>query len=381
MIKTIHFSLYINDSKKPYLLISSNLILSEIGLIICLLLGILISIASNKVFLVWLGLELKMFGVIPFLSSRPSQTKKTLLLASREIKVSFYYFFVQVVGSLLFRWGFVLGDCITISIIGLLIKLGAAPFFWWVPSLFSRLDWIRIGLLGTIQKIPGLLLLRVIVDLKIHTCIFLSISGLLIACIGIKFSHNNLKQLIAWSSIKNMRILIVLIVTSKRFGLLYYIFYRVLSLSFCFLLSEKDNSVLCNSFIKGERYKKKRLVSILLLVFSGLPPMIRFVLKIYFLGGLYTNDMGILAVKYWTKVYLFLFLHLMGWILQRFKWVIIFLVLITIQSIGYIKAFIKINSTGSSRLSFMSKSKYKIFKRIYWVRISIYIFRLFLIWI
>jgi len=88
-----------------------------------------------------------------------------------------------------------------------------------------------------------------------------------------------------------MRILILLIVLNRSYGLIYYVFYSIVSLIFCLLLSETDISQMCKSFINGRKIKVTKLIKLLLLIFSGLPPLIRFVLKIYFLGGLYKKDL------------------------------------------------------------------------------------------
>ena len=296
-----------------------------------------------------------MFGIIPFLNSSPSQIKNILFLNREEIKVSFFYFFVQVVGRLFFAWGRVLGGWFIIGIIGLIIKIGAAPFFWWVPPVVVRLDWFSIGIIRTIQKIPGIFLFRLVFDIKLEICLGLALLGFLVSAIGIKFSSKKLKQLIRWSSVRKMRILFILIVLKKSLGIQYYLFYRILVLLFCFLLNISSKNIICKNFIKGRQKKYNLLRRFLLLVFSGLPPFIRFLLKVYFLRGFYMFDLKRFIEALHKMGIVASLSYLIGYRLKRWSIIMILLFLIIVQSVGYIKAFIKMYSTGSSRLSLVSK--------------------------
>nr|AVP74427.1 NADH dehydrogenase subunit 2 [Imogine stellae] len=345
---------------------------------ICLVFGLGISLVSNNIFLVWLGLELNMFGIIPLLNSSPNQTNNILFLTTGEINVSFFYFFVQVIGSLFFAWGSILGGWFIISMIGLIIKIGAAPFFWWVPPVITRLDWFSIGIISTIQKVPGIFLFRLLFDLNLSICLILGIIGFTISVIGINFSFNNLKQLIAWSSISNMSILFVLIMLNNSFGLIYYLFYSVLVLLFCFLLNLFSENIVCGSFLNGNYNSYNILVGSTLLIFSGLPPFVSFFLKIYFLSGFYFFDCVNMLLDIelnGTSISIF---HLVGNALNSWNIVIIFIILIVFQSVGYVKAFINLSTTGSSRLYSSSNDVNNKVKLFYLYIFLIYLLSIFL---
>ena len=354
---------------------------SRLGLLICLLRGILLSVLRNNIFLVWVGLELNMFGIIPFINSNPTQTKNILFLNTGEVSSPFYYFLVQVIGSLFFAWGFILRDWVTIRVIGLLIKLGVTPFFWWVPAIFSRLDWLSIGILRTLQKVPSLLMFRILFDLRLSLSCLIALRGFLIRTIGIKFSSKKLKQLIAWSSVRKMRILLVLMVSKGSFGVTYYLVYRVVSLLFCYLLALKEDDLICGSFLKGEKFPKNILVGSILLILSGLPPFAGFLIKVYFLRGLMVKDRCALLEDIALKGNRVSFFAFHGRYLKRWNIVLLFLFLIIIQAVGYIKAFIQLNSTGTSRLSRMIH-KYSLTSSVAKIRILlIYLRRVILIWL
>lgn len=152
-----------------------------------------------------------------------------------------------------------------------------------------------------------------------------------------------------------MRILFILIVLKKSLGIQYYLFYRILVLLFCFLLNISSKNIICKNFIKGRQKKYNLLRRFLLLVFSGLPPFIRFLLKVYFLRGFYMFDLKRFIEALHKMGIVASLSYLIGYRLKRWSIIMILLFLIIVQSVGYIKAFIKMYSTGSSRLSLVSK--------------------------
>nr|BEU28602.1 NADH dehydrogenase subunit 2 [Planocera cf. heda SI-2017] len=358
-----------------------NVWTSSFSLFFCLSIGLVISLLSNNIFLVWLGLEINMFGVIPFLNSNPNHTNNILLLSINEVNVSFFYFFVQVVGSLFFAWGSILGDWYIISVAGLIIKIGAAPFFWWVPSIIPRLDWLSIGVISTIQKVPGILLFRLMFDINLSICIILSIIGFFISGIGINFSSNNIKQLMAWSSVSNMSILFILLVLNNSLGLIYYGFYSIIVIVFCTIMSFSQGANLCSSFLNGSNVPNNFLIGSIILIFSGLPPFVSFLLKVYFLSSFLMFDSINDIIEVELNGNSVSYFYLLGSYLNSWNVVILFIVLIVLQAVGYIKAFIGLNSTGSSRLSNSSYSINFVSKYLGYSILLIYMVSVVLIWL
>lgn len=373
-----HFLIFKNQKKVSIL---KKKWLRSLILLLLLTVGLVLSIVRNKIFIIWLGLELKMFGVIPLLNFNVETKGNTIFLNNKEINVSFFYFLVQVIGRLFFAWGAILRDWYIIRRVGLIIKIGVPPFFFWVPPLISRLDWFSIGLLRRIQKIPGLILLRLIFDLDLGLCLLLSMLGLLISRIGIKVSYNNIKKLIGWSSVRKMSLLLALLVVKKNIGVFYYLFYRGIILIFCTILYMRELKKFKVSFLRG---KKKRLVpflSLLLLIFSGLPPFIKFLIKLYFLSGFYVLDKWAKIYTSYDKYGLMWVLYLIGCFLESWRIVYLFILLIILQAIGYIKAFIIINSGEGTRLNNLVSKINKKRKRVLIIFCTIYIFSLIVIWL
>jgi NADH:ubiquinone oxidoreductase subunit 2 (subunit N) len=154
-------------------------------------------------------------------------------------------------------------------------------------------------------------------DLKVETCLFLSFLGFFISRVGIKVSFNNLKNLLGWSSVRNMRILFLIFVLKGRIGAVYYLFYSFLVLAFCLAMSFIDSKILCKNFLKGQKLKTKFFIRFILLVFSGLPPFISFLLKVYFFSRFYLLDKCYILIELDLKGNFLSYFYLLGSFLQR----------------------------------------------------------------
>ena len=296
-------------------------------------LGITISVFRRNIFLIWIGLELKMFGFIPLVYLKTSRALNKRQY-SDEINVSFYYFLVQVLGRILFSWACLLGES-WLGLLGLRIKIGLFPFFFWVPVVINRLDWIRIGLIRTLQKIVPLLLLRLVFDIERKLAAFLFLIGAIVRVIGINYSSRNLKLVVGWSSVGNIRIIFYLLKDWSKLGLIYFLLYGSSVMLIRILMSlEKKKNV-----------KNLVVCYFLILIFSGLPPFLGFLRKIYLFTGLNTSDSAELFFinLFYNKM---MVMFPIGIISVNWNWFIglLFSFVIVGQIIGYIKIFIKVFS-------------------------------------
>lgn len=286
------------------LIYSYLLMLIRINLIRVIILGLYIVVSSRNLFLVWLGMEIKMFGVIPFLINDKKNTSRSMIL---------YYFIIQVLGRILFAWRAIKVNRNIFGIVGLCIKSGLAPFFWWVPKVISSLNWNSIFIMSTFQKIPPLIGLVVFFDylLDYNIIMLFIIMGLVIGFIGMKLCTKKIKMLIAWSSIANVRFVYFLLGVSTNLGIIYFVFYRL-------------NLFIILKFINNKVSKRdistENLIAFggIMLIFSGLPPLLGFVTKLVLFKGF----------DIWSSH------SIISWM----WWVSLILVL---QIIAYIKIFIK----------------------------------------
>jgi len=103
-------------------------------------------IFRNKIFVIWIGLELLVFVSVSIFSIKKSTIFK-------NFKKMFFYFVIQTLGSLLIIFSFFKKTQILFAI-GILIKLGVFPFFFWVPIFLFSLKWQSLFILLVLKKIP-----------------------------------------------------------------------------------------------------------------------------------------------------------------------------------------------------------------------------------
>lgn len=130
----------------------------------------------------------------------------------RVVECSVKYFISQAIGSGVFLLGYILilikylrlfteGLCLTLILVSLLIKVGAAPFHFWFPIVIKGLCWASCGILMIFQKIIPLVIISCTLDggLYIYLLIF-CIVGSLVGGVG-GLNQINLRFLLAYSSI------------------------------------------------------------------------------------------------------------------------------------------------------------------------------------
>lgn len=186
--------------------------------------------------------------------------------------------------------------------LGRLIKLRLVIPILWYPVVLQKIDWRIFPIFLIRKKIPAL---KILFFLKVQRNIFylylLLLSGL--ANI-ILLNQSNLKKFFSWSSIRQGRLLLLLLNFKISLFIVYFFFYRV-RLFFLIL------------FLKKNFFKK--MVLIFLLFFQrGFPPFLMFFVKIKFL----------------------LFLS------KNFKtgclFIIVFMIFLYIGFLGYLKIFFKV---------------------------------------
>nr|QXM16948.1 NADH dehydrogenase subunit 2 [Neoneuromus sikkimmensis] len=261
---------------------------SKMIFLICLISGTLITISSNSWLGAWMGLEINLLCFIPLMS-----TTKNLISNESALK----YFLAQALASsiLLFaiismslEEGTFFFNKINLTQImlnsALLLKLGAAPFHFWFPSVMEGLNWMNNLILMTWQKIAPIILISYNnLPLFIYSSIILS---LLIGAIG-GFNQTNLRTLMAFSSINHLGWILSALLISESLWITYYLFYVFLSLSIImiFMNFKIYHFMQINSHLKSSNMTKFFLFSNLLSM-GGLPPFLGFLPKLIVIQNL-----------------------------------------------------------------------------------------------
>ena len=259
--------------------------------------------------IIWVIIELNILGIIPILLADRSR---------EDVEVARKYFLVQVGGSfILLTFGaachyvFNLTHFIYIPLtIGLLIKLGAAPFHWWFPQVIGGTPWLGCFILSTWQKLGPLIILILHVPNSFLIAIAAGATALLGGYLGI--GQTQLRELIAYSSIVHTGWILALVwANHPRFAITYFSLYAVISFPIyaIFHIHEAHSVSSLNNACKGN-FGLSIAFRLLLLTISGIPPFLGFFQKWMAINALWDFPILLLALVFASLIRTYYYLNI-----------------------------------------------------------------------
>jgi len=119
-------------------------------------LGTVAAISVNSWPIIWLGLELNLISFVPGLMKQDINKKPAMI-----------YFIVQRIGSIvLLRAGIIAEiktSLILFLLLGLVVKLGAAPLHFWLPAVLPNLEILGLYIIIRWQKLAPLILVAALI--------------------------------------------------------------------------------------------------------------------------------------------------------------------------------------------------------------------------
>uniref|UniRef100_A0AAU6MX07 NADH-ubiquinone oxidoreductase chain 2 n=1 Tax=Xenogryllus lamottei TaxID=3120008 RepID=A0AAU6MX07_9ORTH len=251
---------------------------SKTMFLMMLIAGTLISISSTSWPATWIGLEINLLAFIPLLTS-----KNNLLSTEASMK----YFIIQALASSLLITTLIMSN-ITSTIFNsmmfqmlmsftLLIKMGAAPFHMWFPSVMEGLTWINCLILMTWQKIAPMTIISYFMTplLPFYIIVILSI---MVGSIG-GLNQTSTRKIMAYSSINHIGWLLMAMMMSEtiwqHYLMIYFIIVIALSISFMNMSSNHINQIT----LTNTKSMMKLTIIMNLLSLGGLPPFLGFLPK------------------------------------------------------------------------------------------------------
>nr|NP_694532.1 NADH dehydrogenase subunit 2 [Panulirus japonicus]BAC16329.1 NADH dehydrogenase subunit 2 [Panulirus japonicus] len=246
-------------------------------LFICVLVsGTVLALSSNSWFMAWVGLELNLMSFIPLMTS-----KKMELSCEAALK----YFLIQAVGSALVIFSaplLISSEMFYSSILlALLVKVGAAPFHFWLPAIVDGLNWVQLIILMTVQKVAPLFLISIIPN-STFFCRIMMVAALLSSLIGSigGLNQTSLRKILAFSSINHIGWMLASMTMGESSWLMYFSFYVMISSSICLLFNHQQLFWLPHLVMNKTSLPYTNLVnSFSLLSLGGLPPFTGFIPK------------------------------------------------------------------------------------------------------
>nr|URX53837.1 NADH dehydrogenase subunit 2 [Postelectrotermes sp. 2 AB-2022a]URX53876.1 NADH dehydrogenase subunit 2 [Kalotermitidae sp. 1 AB-2022a]URX53928.1 NADH dehydrogenase subunit 2 [Kalotermitidae sp. 1 AB-2022a] len=254
--------------------------------------GILISISSNSWLGAWMGLEINLMSFIPLMLSQ-----ENIYTTEASLK----YFIVQALASsallfmvimkMLMNQNVITSSSYSYAIMTpLLLKMGAAPFHWWFPSVMEGLSWVNCLLMMTVQKIAPMMLTSYLLESNslMMTTIMMSV---IIGSVG-GMNQTSLRKILTYSSINHTGWMMAAMLGGSNLWLLYFTIYSLLTSAVTFITKLYKISFINQVMTHNSKKTIKFMLFMTLLSLGGLPPFIGFLPKWIVIQMMIMNNMS-----------------------------------------------------------------------------------------
>nr|YP_006702486.1 NADH dehydrogenase subunit 2 [Uropsilus sp. 1 FT-2014]AFL65622.1 NADH dehydrogenase subunit 2 [Uropsilus sp. 1 FT-2014] len=261
-----------------------------------MIMGTVIVMMSSHWLMVWIGFEMNMLAVIPILMKN---------FNPRSMEAATKYFLTQATASMLLmlaiiinlmysgQWSVMKMSNPTTSMMmtsAMIMKLGMAPFHFWVPEVTQGISLTSGMILLTWQKFAPLSILMQMAH-TIDTNMMLMAATLSIAIGGWGgLNQTQLRKIMAYSSIAHMGWMAAILTYNPSITMLNLLLYIMMTLT-TFLLLQYNSTTTTLSL--SMLWNKTPLMSILILLtmlsLGGLPPLSGFMPKWMIINELTKN--------------------------------------------------------------------------------------------
>jgi NADH-ubiquinone oxidoreductase chain 2 len=265
---------------------------------------ILLVVSVNSWFIVWVGLEINVIRFIPLIVIKGDKY-------SNEARVK--YFLTQALASVLIIRGVTLRVCNWRLIehllaVGVLLKIGRAPFHQWLPSLVEGVSWGCLIVLFILQKVGPLVCLTFLFKAHAHY----NLTYLVIVCCSLVgrvggLMRASLRKIMAYSSIAHLGWVISRILVSNLIWVRYYLIYSFVLISVLSLFKEQGVFSLSQLMLRDK--SRRVLTGVRILSLRGLPPFSGFVPKFLVRAALLQNNVYFIFRVLLRSTFLSLFFY------------------------------------------------------------------------
>nr|YP_003540683.1 NADH dehydrogenase subunit 2 [Eophreatoicus sp. 14 FK-2009]ACN72761.1 NADH dehydrogenase subunit 2 [Eophreatoicus karrkkanj] len=237
--------------------------------------GIFISLVSNSWFGVWVGMEMNLMTFIPLMIKGKSNLKP---------EVSLKYFFIQAMASLIFLQMSMTSEVFFLSLeniifMSLMMKMGMAPFHFWLPLVLDGLEWLLVFLLLTIQKmIPLMIIFFLLLTKMMKISYFMIIISAMVGANG-GVNEMYLRKMMAFSSISHMAWMMTAMLKKTMTWFFYYFIYIIITASILILLFKLNYFHINQLSDSNMTLKSKFSLVFCLMSLGGFPPLLGFLAK------------------------------------------------------------------------------------------------------
>nr|UTY22585.1 NADH dehydrogenase subunit 2 [Tomostethus sp. 1 QHW-2022a] len=256
-----------------------------------LIFSTIIIMNSYSWFNIWMGLEINLMSFIPLMMNNSKMMK-----ISNSMMI---YFLIQVSASSMLLMMIIMMKINTNIIennmlmsliqLSIMMKLGAAPFHWWMPKMISNLTWLNCFIILTWQKIAPLYILLmtnnnlIIYLISMMSCLIGAIMGL---------NQTSIKLILTYSSINHIGWMLMLMMLSMKMLIMYFLIYMLLNFMICLMMNNNSFNYLNQLMKNNNQNMNMKIISIsLFLSLGGMPPMLGFLPKMITLMIMIKNNL------------------------------------------------------------------------------------------
>jgi NADH-quinone oxidoreductase subunit N len=298
-------------------------------LILCSILGMMVMISSNDLIVFYMGLELQSLSLYVLASFNRDNLK------SSEAGLKYFVLSALSSGLLLYGCSLIYGfststnfDIIAESInydqygltfglvfilVGLAFKISAVPFHMWAPDVYEGSPTCVTLFFAIVPKVAALtVFIRFLyvpfvgmIDQWQSIVVFLAIASIIFGAVA-AIGQNNLKRLIAYSSISHIGYALAGLSVGTNEGIqssiIYIFIYLVMNLGLfsCLFMMKRNNEYFETIEDLSGLSKNHPLISLSLLVIlfslAGIPPLAGFFAKFYIFKSVIDQSMYFLAI-------------------------------------------------------------------------------------
>nr|YP_010925028.1 NADH dehydrogenase subunit 2 [Raphicerus sharpei]WKD79707.1 NADH dehydrogenase subunit 2 [Raphicerus sharpei] len=261
------------------------------------LLGTTIVMISSHWLLIWIGFEMNMLSIIPIMMNKHNP---------RATEASTKYFLTQSTASMLLMMAIIINLLFSgqwtvtklfnpmasmLMTMALAMKLGMAPFHFWVPEVTQGIPLFPGLILLTWQKLaPMSVLYQISSSINLNLILTLSILSIMIGGWG-GLNQTQLRKIMAYSSIAHMGWMTAVLLYNPSTMLLNLIIYIIMtSTMFMLFMINSTTTTLSLSNTWNNTPITTVLILITLLSMGGLPPLSGFMPKWMIIQELTKND-------------------------------------------------------------------------------------------
>jgi len=328
-VLTLLFCLFVLISSRDYL--KSNYIdkIEYPIIILASILGMILMISSYDLIVFYLGLELQSLSLYILASFKRDEERST------EAGLKYFILSALASGLLLYGCSLIYGFTgstnfeiisqnleesntgavfgIVFIIVGLAFKVSAVPFHMWTPDVYEGSPTSVTSFFAIVPKIAALsVFIRFIyvpflnvLDQWQMIIVFLSVASMILGAVA-AIGQNNIKRLMAYSSIGHMGYALAGLATGTNSGiqstLIYLTIYLVMNLGAfgCIFMMKRENIFYENINELSGMSKNHPILalSFLIILFSlaGIPPLAGFFAKFYIFTSVIESKMYALAI-------------------------------------------------------------------------------------